>query len=352
MRFATAEEAARSIRQELVGAIDCDQLACDSALLRSCVWALTRGERPVHTLKLLNLAIELSPDALLSEEAGVPEERRSRLRGTLEELSEAGDLVSLANGRWLPAPTRQVPLRTGDDTRLLVGGVPTSALPSELARSIRHHGVFRRVTGDGLSAALALPCEGYESWVGEAPKDLQAWTRAVLDGTYEGFTETNDSGRFSFYAPQIARPGALQAKRWVDRPDKLGGRFLARRDLPFGIRQYRAAEIVDGRVVRVMLPRLGAGDLRRLMYGLDAIAGNPVLVDAELSAKEFVVVLASEVPGPERRLFAALGTLSVPPEKYYPRTWRFPVQFAAEIRNRLSALEVRLVSKGGSKAER
>jgi hypothetical protein len=207
------------------------------------------------------------------------------------------------------------------------------------------------MTGDAVTLALDLPSEGYESWVGAAPQDLRAWTRSVLEGPYEPFTEENDSRQFSFYTPKEARAGALQAKRWRDRPDKLSGRFLARRDLAFGPRQYRAAEVVDGRLTRVMLPRLGDGDLRRLMYGLDALAGNPVLVEVEQTSKGLVVILGSEVPRPERRLFAALGTLSVPPEKYYPRTWLFPTEYAAQITHRLSELEVSLV-RAGAKAGR
>jgi hypothetical protein len=315
IRTISAEEAARCIREDLVGSAECDQLATECALLRSCAWALTQGNRPVHTLKLLNLAIELSPDTILGDEVQGPDTTRVRLRGTLEELAEAGDLVSLANGRWLPAPSREVLLKTSNDTRLLVGGIPTSLLPPEMAKNIRHHGAFRRITGKSVGSALALPSERYESWIGKCPHDLKAWARTVLEGTYEPFTEGHDTRQFSLYAPQIARPAALQANRWVDRPGNLTGKFLGRRELHFGICQYRGVELVNGRVVRVMLPRLGLGDLRRLMYGLDSIAGNPVHVETQLRGFEYVVVLGSEVPRPERRLFAALGTLSVPPPK-------------------------------------
>jgi hypothetical protein len=201
-----------------------------------------------------------------------------------------------------------------------------------------------------LARELALPFESYDSWVGPFPGDLKAWTQSVFEGDYEVFTEANDGRQFSLYAPQTARPGALQAKRWVDRPDKLSGRFLGRRDLPFGIRQYRAVEVVNGIIARVMIPRLGTGDLRRMMYGLDALAGNPVVVEHDTRGDEFDIVLGSEVPRPERRFFAALGTLSVPPDKYYPRTWRFPRKYAGEIRNRLSALGVRLFERSVAKA--
>ena len=85
------------------------------------------------------------------------------------------------------------------------------------------------------------------------------------------------------------------------------------------------------------------------MYGLDAAAGNPVQIETEFTTKEFVVILRSEIPRAERRFFAALGTLSVPPEKYYPRTWRFPAQYTAEVTKRLSALKVEFAIKRGSR---
>jgi hypothetical protein len=333
-----------------VGTAECDQVAIDCALLRSCVWALTGGERPVHVLKLLNLAVDISPDSILADDEMRSADTRSRLRTCLDELTEAGDLVSLANGRWLPAPMREVRLGSADDARLLVGGFPTSLLPSELSVEVHHNGAFRRTMGERLARELALPLESYDSWVGPFPGDLKAWTQSVFKGDYEAFTEVNDGRQFSLYAPPNARQGALQAKRWVDRPEKLAGRFLGRRDLPFGIRQYRAVEVVSGVIVRVMIPQLGTGDLRRLMYGLDALAGNPVLVENDTRGDEFVIVLGSEVPRPERRLFAALGTLTVPVDKYYPRTWRFPRKYTGEISSRLSALGVRLFQRSLAKA--
>ncbi len=349
-RESSQEEAGKLLREQLVGGGSCDRLATDCALLRSCVWALTGGGRPVHILKLLNLAVDVSPDSVLAADDFGSAQIRSRLRMTLDELAEAGDLVSLANGRWLPAPTRQVRLGSADDARLLVGGLPTSLLPLELGAEVHHNGAFRRTTGERLARELALPFESSDSWVGPFPADLKAWTQSVFEGDYEAFNEANDAQQFSVYAPQNARPGALQAKRWVDRPDKLSGRFLGRRDLPFGIRQHRAVEVVNGAIARVMIPRLGTGDVRRVMYGLDAAVGNPVLVGNETRGDEFAIVLGSEVPRPEKRFFAALGTLSVPPDRYYPRTWRFPRKYAGEIEGRLTALGVRLVERSVAKA--
>lgn len=334
MRVISAEKAGALLLGHLLGALGkTDQLAIDCALLRSCLWTLSGGERPVHSLRLLNLAVECEP-VCLSVEKEDDSQVRLRLRNSLNELEAGGDVVGLANGRWLPAPTREVKLGTPDGTRLLVGGLPTSALPTELSAKLRHHGAFRRMAGGLVAKELGLPEESRDSWIGAGPPDIKAWTESVFQGEYEAFTEGNDSGRFSIYTPDGARPGTPQLRRWVDRPEKLSGRFLGRRDLPFGMRQHRAVELVQGRIARLQRLRLGTGDLRRLMYGLDALAKNPVTVEYETSSDEISVVLRSEIPRPEQRLFAALGQLSFPDEKYYPRIWRFPRQYGAEIHSR------------------
>ena len=344
MSVVSATQARETVDFQLVGR-DCDQIVRECALLRSCLWALSGGDRPVHVLRVLNLAFDLSPENIFAGRDSVAlTGLRSRLRAALDNLSDAGDILSLANGRWLPAPLRQVPLGMADGARLLVGGFPSSLLPETLRKTISHRGAFRRVNSEELGRKLGLPEERLESWVGSAPENLMSWTKFAMDGSYEPFSEANDGSRFAFYAPKLARPGALQTKRWLASAEKLSGRYLGRRELPFGMRQYRAIEVIGGRVVSVSLPRLGNGDLRRLMYGLDALAANPVRVETALTSNEFVVVLGSEIPRQERRFFAALGTLSVPIDKYYPRTWRFPVVYIAEVKKRLLELDVQFVA--------
>jgi hypothetical protein len=299
---------------------------------------------------LLNLAAELAPSCSLKDDAGGGEVR-DRLKECLEELSDSGDLVSLANGHWLPAPTREVVLGTRDGVRLLVGGLPSSLLPSNLAIEIQNHGPFRRTKGKLLGSELGLISESCDSWVGGIPRDLLEWTKGAFEGRYDAYNDSGE-GRFYFYAPELARPGTPQGLRWVDKADRVSGRVLARRDLPFGLRQFRAAELVQGRIKGLMIPRLAGGDLRRLMYGLDALAGNPVAVQREQSTSGIKIVLGSELPRPERRFFAALGELSVPADKYYPRTWRFSSEHGVEINSRLHDLGVRLVEKLETRSKR
>src|SRR5690349_1802762 len=105
MRVISAEKAGTLLLEHLLGAPGKpDQLAIDCALLRSCLWALSGGERPVHSLRFLNLAVECEAVSL-SAESEDDSQVRLRLRNSLNELEGAGDVVALANGRWLPAPT-------------------------------------------------------------------------------------------------------------------------------------------------------------------------------------------------------------------------------------------------------
>ena len=81
-------------------------------------------------------------------------------------------------------------------------------------------------------------------------------------------------------------------------------------------------------------------DLRRLMYGLDLLAEKSVTVEEVSGFAETSFVLKSVLPQAEQRLFAALGHLSVPEDKYYPQTWTFHQEHAVEIKKRLATLGV------------
>src|SRR5436190_2661128 len=76
-------------------------------LLRALTWALTSGTQPVHVLRLLNRTASVASTLLQS-----PDDRqvRSVLREGLDALADAGDLVELDGGLWLPATSRFVRL--------------------------------------------------------------------------------------------------------------------------------------------------------------------------------------------------------------------------------------------------
>jgi len=214
-------------------------------------------------------------------------------------------------------------------------------LPLELSSKLEHSGVFRRTTGESLTRALGLPTESRASWMGESPTDLHAWTRKTFEGKYEAY---RDAGQYiHVYAPERFSPSTPQAIRWVEKLDKLSGRYLCREDLPFGLKRYLGAEISGGKLTRIKALR--CEDFRRLLYGLDSLAEKAVTVEEDDRHGETALVLKSELPRPERRLLAALGKLTVAEDSYYPRTWRFPAQYASEVRSRLVALGIQISAR-------
>lgn len=328
--FATELESKR-----LVGSTEVDQLTLDCGVLRSSIWALTRSARSVHVNRLLNVAT--SSQIGLEDHATV--DARARLRESLDVLADVGDVLELANGWWLPAGSRQILLANETDDRLIVGGVPTSLLSSEHRALLSHRGQFRTTRGAAFANTFGLVTEPLEAWIGRTPTDLETWGRQTLDASLEPYTEPSDGVRFRFYVPR--RAGEPQGFRWRDSPKGLGGRYFAFRELPFGLRQPRIVEVKQDRVCATRPLNLAPGDARRLQYAVDAIAQMPVMITLRRSGR-FQVTLHSEVPRAEQRLFAALGELTFPDERYYPRKWSFPIEHADHVLQRLAALRVDL----------
>jgi hypothetical protein len=161
----------------------------------------------------------------------------------------------------------------------------------------------------------------------------------MMNASVEPYTEPSEGVRFRFYVPR--RAGEPQGFRWRDSPRGLDGRYFAFRELPFGLRQPRIVEVKQDRICATRPVGLAPGDARRLQYAVDAIAQMPVTVSLKRSDR-FQVTLQSEVPRDEQRLFAALGELTFPDERYYPRTWTFSIEHADHVLQRLAALRVDL----------
>jgi hypothetical protein len=273
-------------------------------------------------------------------------QRREQLRRILDELSDAGDLVSLPEGRWLPAPTREVILNLDSDERLIVGGVPTNVLPKELRRQIVHHGPYRRVMGPALGDALELPKESMTSWTRGLDRSIVNWSEEILNVELVPYQEPYDGSRLRIYAPELITKGSLQINRWCERPKELSGRYLAVRERVFGVKEFRIVELKRGTVV-ASNDCLAPGDARRLMYALDSRANKPVEIQFGVKGGRFFIVLRSELPRSEQRLFGALGTLVVPEGAYYPRTWWFAECYRTIITQALLALGVILIESKG-----
>lgn len=346
LRLATDAQMVQAVAMSLIGSDRADGFTLDCALVRTVLWALTR-EGPTHILRLTNQLLDLA-----TSNAGTVDEPalRSRFRRILDDLADAGDILELAGGRWHPAAVREVDLGGLGNGRLLVGGVPTTALPAELRGRIVHDRAFRRVHDDGIREAIGLPIEQLDSWAGAPTDPLAEWAKAILGSALAPYAGQDGGSSWRVYAPQEARRGAPQRWRWLERFDAVSGRLLADRRRIFGAREYRVIEVRQGRVERsgaILLP----GEARRLKYAMDALAGNPVEAASESMAETLKLTLWSELPRPELRLFAALGSLEVPADRYYPRIWRISGPAREVAVQRLHALGVRLVSQGAQRGK-
>ena len=329
---------AETIRGEkLIGGNCLDETAQDYAILRSCLWALWRDRGPVHSTRIVNLAIEVSGQSAV----GRAKQERILFRQALEELSEVGDVVSLPQGRWLPANTREVIFESEEEERLIVGGLPSSVLPADLRKTIVHYGPYRRTNSHTLVEALQLPKESLESWAGVPKEGLDLWCKDIMGKELAVYTESPDGFKMSLYTPSQFDSRKPQFFRWRAPRTDVSGRFLARRERMFGGCEFRIVEVSKGKVERSG-SFLRPGEARRLMYGIDSESDRPVEVVVQRERGSLIVILSSEVPRSEQRLFGALGTLKES-EVSYPRTWQFAERYQSVVLERLRSLKVKLV---------
>jgi len=326
------ESVRRRLAMSLVGVERADDATLHSEVMRRAIWALTTSGVETHVARALNFAL----DAVAPLHRGIDQSvTRRELRNALDELGQVGDLVELSGGYWYPAAVREVDLEETNDV-LIVGGVPTSALPPHVKPHVSSRRAFRRVPRGLAVAALGADVETLSTWLGRPTTSLIEWGREILQAD---IPETTDPPELRYYVAE-GKPAKLpQRHRWQDKAPPGVGRFLADFTGLFGVRQYRIVEVRDGRTCRlgaVLMP----GESRRLMYAVDALAKNPVSVGLREDGTHMVLSLRSELPGAELRLLGALGTLHTPSDHYYPREWRFPRERESLVRGALSGLHV------------
>ena len=336
MRVVAPDQAKRVVGDHLFGRSSPDVETVRCAVLRSCLWSLTRRRHPVHILRLMNLAFEIvvgeaNPDDI--------EQRRSELRSALEALADVGDAVALRDGRWLPAPTSFVTLGGDANHGLLVGGVPSTELPLRVRELITHRGPYRGVDAS-VVVPLGIPTVGVTIWVGAVDDALDEWATAVLGVELSKYEEVNDGQTLKVYAPAHAQPRAIQERRWSSPSELQDGRFLALRERVYGAREYRVVEVRNKRVVKSGAVLL-AGEARRIMYAVDRQVGNPVMATVERAPDAAIVTLWSMLPRSEFRLFGALGEQLVnPEERSYPWRWQFSERMYPHALARLRGLGI------------
>ena len=330
-------ELRRSLSARLVGVETPDDATLDCEFIRRAVWALTAEGVEAHVSRALNVVLEAAAPLYEGAEQNL---LRRRFRNAMDELGQVGDLVELPGGYWHPAVVREISLETRGDV-LLVGGLPTSVLPQQLRATVTSRRAFRWVRPGLAAGALGAETETLGTWVGRPSASLIDWSQELLSSD---IPQTDDAPEVRYYVPK-GKPRALsQRHRWQDQAPQEGGRFLVVFTGLFGVRQYRIAEVRGGRVWRlggVLLP----GEPRRLMYAIDSLANTSVAVELFQEGPDSVLLLWSELPGPELRLLGALGTLQTPTDRYYPRRWRFPREREVVVRAALEELHV-LVPNG------
>jgi len=146
LQFVSAEAARAAIARSL-GFADppANRGDLQFELLRSVIWALTSGRQPAHVLRVLNRSTSIASVIL---QATDERQVRSDLHTRLDALADAGDLVELDGGLWLPAMSRLVHLGPGEGY-LLVGGVRADCCLSVLlvASRVTDHFASSQVPG-------------------------------------------------------------------------------------------------------------------------------------------------------------------------------------------------------------
>lgn len=155
--------------------------------------------------------------------------------------------------------------------------------------------------------------------------------------------ERDHDSQLDVYAP--LRDSADQYHRWRRRSSALAdGRYLVRRSLGHGPVRFFIAELARGRITRIGTPALADGDIRRLMYGIDLLRGDPTRVTLNRRSDTWCFILRSKLPPPEQRVLLALGQLQPSAtDSYYPQVWDVPVNSGPAVRAALEGLHIKLV---------
>jgi hypothetical protein len=325
-------------------------------VLRVVLWALSHeGMNPVYTTRLLHRAyhmIALDPRLIESASAfgestspldgvtwedGLPQ----KLRHTLDELELLGDVASLAHGYWLPTPLHFVPL-PAIRRWILVGGSPLYRFPQPIKNVVAYSGTARFLLNDpadfGLQSALCTERE----WCRMPHEEVDTWAyRTLFTPALQPVEDLAPS--VEFYSPQTHATHA-QYFRWVnDRSVLKDDRYLIRSRSKAQILHYVVAEVIRGKIVASSPVSLGEGDIRRLLYGIDALVGCPTQVRVTHTGDSWFFSLRSELPRAEYRLFTALGRLHVSPDgQYYPRLWEISSAHVTQAIKALTRLAIRL----------
>lgn len=216
----------------------------------------------------------------------------------LEVLAHLREAQHLGAGYWASVPTRFV-RATG--ITLLISALPTSELVRELSgvSDTLGHGRVAESVPD------AATTQDFDDWLG-SPADILTWTKeAIRESRFALQSTVHPDGDLSVYAPWLVQERrGRRGKRWVHVSEWVQGDYpsLCRQVLGKR-RRYFWARIKQGKVLEEAPI---AGDLLRVLYGLDVVSGTGTPVSIRI-AESKARVRAIPLPKEEKRLVSALA---------------------------------------------
>lgn len=270
-------------------------------LIRTIAWASTRGRTPVATRTLLDRVMDV--DAALREGSVDEQARRHLLRRQMDELAAVGDLAELGRGQWVSATGALVRVhRVGEQSCLLVSGIPVRYLPDAVRRALTLDGHTRVIQGCNDAHSIGLPIIDLDDWARIPDVSLDKWIADVFDAPLA--KPDSDSGTFRVYLPDSTRPNSRQNDRWSAPHQSLNGRYLARQNRVGSWTAYAVVDLNSGVVVGQR--ELDPLDVRRLMYGIDYKRGNPTAATVRAAGGATQIHHTDPLPHPETRVLLAL----------------------------------------------
>lgn len=276
----------------------------------------------------------------------------------LRRLTLIGDCAHGGEGYYLATPPRVVPLPSGK--ALVIGGLPTRAAADALAVPVGWAGLARGVAAEHLARAGGGSRQALDAWLVWPAQTLAAWTEDMLGEAQKQALPSPglDPASFEVYAPHLqANQG--QINRWMpakvwragNTPAGLGLTLCRTRARP---RRFWLAPLVSGphgpafNRERPVPPRT----VRRLMYGIDQLAGATVLarVLSVVSGlkHERELRLFNWPAREEYQLLAALAYDTTPPEgPFLPIRYRVAPEWWPDVRAALEGLSIRIKDETG-----
>ncbi|GFM55918.1 hypothetical protein PSCICF_20960 [Pseudomonas cichorii] len=218
------------------------------------------------------------------------------VKAILENLGELGDLVRLDGGHWLTPPPQAI--RTGGPLAVITGGGPTQTFPWSI--TMRGAGRLRLIDVDTCAGRIDL-WEAQE-WIGAPLEGLQEWSIQLF---------TNAKAQLKPAPSELTDVSIRSSGKWValSACATAEGLFLAK--CRTGPRfEYCVVQVSQGHLRQ--MKGLRREESRRLQFYVDAQAGHPLKVRADVSQSEVRLCLNRHLPREEARALL-LGWQLPPP---------------------------------------